>query len=28
VYRFQGDRIAEMWMFLGTQPEAAEAFFT
>ena len=27
VYRFEGGRIAEMWMFLGTQPEAAEAFF-
>lgn len=27
VYRFDGDRIAEMWMFLGAAPEAAEAFF-
>ena len=27
VYRFDGDRIAEMWMFLGALPEAAEAFF-
>jgi ketosteroid isomerase-like protein len=27
VYRFEGDRIAEMWMFLGVQPEQAEAFF-
>jgi hypothetical protein len=27
VYRFEGDRIAEMWMFLGVLPEAAEAFF-
>ena len=27
VYRFEGDRIAEMWMFLGVRPEAAEAFF-
>ena len=27
VYRFEGDRIAEMWMFLGSPPEAAEAFF-
>lgn len=27
VYRFEGDRIAEMWMFLGSLPEAAEAFF-
>jgi ketosteroid isomerase-like protein len=26
VYRFEGDRIAEMWMFLGALPEAAEAF--
>ena len=23
VYRFEGDRIAEMWMFLGALPEAA-----
>ena len=27
VYRFEGDRIAEMWMYLGVLPEAAEAFF-
>ncbi len=27
VYRFEGDRIAEMWMFIGALPEAAEAFF-
>ena len=27
VYRFDGDRIAEMWMFLGAQPDRAEAFF-
>jgi ketosteroid isomerase-like protein len=27
VYRFTGDRIAEMWMFLGADPDAAEAFF-
>ena len=27
VYRFEDDRIAEMWMFLGALPEAAEAFF-
>jgi hypothetical protein len=27
VYRFEGDRIAEMWMFLGALPEVAEAFF-
>jgi ketosteroid isomerase-like protein len=27
VYRFEDDRIAEMWMFLGVMPEAAEAFF-
>jgi ketosteroid isomerase-like protein len=26
VYRFEGDRIAEMWMFLGALPEAGEAF--
>jgi ketosteroid isomerase-like protein len=26
VYRFEGERIAEMWMFLGALPEAAEAF--
>ena len=27
VYRFDDDRIAEMWMFLGLEPQAAEAFF-
>ena len=27
VYRFDGDRIAEMWMYLGARPDAAEAFF-
>ena len=27
VYRFDGDRIAEMWMFLGALPDEAEAFF-
>ena len=27
VYRFDGDRIAEMWMFLGLLPDRAEAFF-
>jgi len=27
VYRFEGDRIAEMWMFVGALPEVAEAFF-
>jgi ketosteroid isomerase-like protein len=27
VYRFDGDRIAEMWMFLGVLPDVAEAFF-
>jgi ketosteroid isomerase-like protein len=27
VYRFEEDRIAEMWMFLGALPAAAEAFF-
>jgi ketosteroid isomerase-like protein len=27
VYRFEGDRVAEMWMFLGVSPEEAEAFF-
>jgi ketosteroid isomerase-like protein len=26
VYRFEGDRIAEMWMFLGATPDQAEAF--
>ena len=28
VYRFEGDRIAEMWMFLGAPREEAEAFFS
>jgi ketosteroid isomerase-like protein len=28
VYRFDGDRIAEMWMFLGASRDAAEAFFS
>lgn len=27
VYRFAGDRIAEMWMFLGASPERAAPFF-
>lgn len=27
VYRFNEDRIAEMWMFLGADPERAGAFF-
>ena len=27
VYRFDGDRIAEMWLLLGVLPETAEAFF-
>jgi hypothetical protein len=27
VYRFEGDRIVEMWMFFGALPETAEAFF-
>ena len=27
VYRFEGDRIAEMWMFLGAPRDEAEAFF-
>lgn len=27
VYRFEGDRIAEMWMYLGLLPELAEAHF-
>ncbi len=26
IYRFEGDRIAEMWMFLGATPERASAF--
>jgi ketosteroid isomerase-like protein len=28
VYRFEGGRVAEMWMFLGALPEQAEAFFS
>jgi ketosteroid isomerase-like protein len=28
VYRFDDDRIAEMWMFLGALPGPAEAFFS
>ena len=28
VYRFDADRIAEMWMFLGLDRPAAEAFFS
>ena len=27
VYRFEGGRIAEMWMYLGALPDEAEAFF-
>jgi ketosteroid isomerase-like protein len=27
VYRFAGDRIAEMWMFLGVQEDRVQAFF-
>ena len=27
VYRFAGDRIAEMWMYLGAAPDRAMAFF-
>ncbi|MEY2426269.1 MAG: uncharacterized protein QOI61_1841 [Actinomycetota bacterium] len=27
VYRFKGDRVAEMWMFIGALPEPSEAFF-
>jgi ketosteroid isomerase-like protein len=27
VYRFDDDRIAELWMFLGVLPDRAEAFF-
>jgi len=27
VYRFDADRIAEMWMFLGVLPAQAQAFF-
>lgn len=26
-YRFDGSRIAEMWMFIGALPDEAEAFF-
>lgn len=26
IYRFDGDRIAEMWMFIGADPEAGRAF--
>jgi ketosteroid isomerase-like protein len=26
VYRFEGGRIAEMWMYLGVPPDRAEAF--
>jgi ketosteroid isomerase-like protein len=28
VYRFEKDRIAEMWMFVGALPDEAEAFFS
>lgn len=28
VFRFDGGRIAEMWMFLGVRSEQAEAFFS
>jgi ketosteroid isomerase-like protein len=27
IYRFEGERIAEMWMFLGAAPEKAAPFF-
>ena len=27
VYRFAGNRIAEMWMFVGADPDAAASFF-
>ena len=27
IYRFEGDRIAEMWMFLGADPGQADRFF-
>lgn len=27
IYRFEDDRIAEMWMFLGALPERANPFF-
>ena len=27
VYRFDGGRIDEMWMFIGARPDQAEAFF-
>ena len=26
IYRFDGDRIAEMWMFIGARPEQAAAY--
>ena len=26
IYRFEGDRIAEMWMFLGATPERVSSF--
>ncbi len=28
VFRFEGDRIAEMWMYVGLMPDVAEAFFS
>lgn len=28
VYRFEGGRIAEMWMYVGLMPDVAEAFFS
>ncbi|HEX2064988.1 MAG TPA: nuclear transport factor 2 family protein [Acidimicrobiales bacterium] len=28
IYRFEGDRIAEMWMFVGATPERASSFLT
>ena len=28
VYRVEGGRIAEMWMYLGARPDQAEAFFS
>jgi ketosteroid isomerase-like protein len=28
VYRFEGDRIAEMWMYIGMMPDVADAFFS
>ena len=27
VYRFEGERIAEMWMYVVLVPDVAEAFF-